>query len=221
MTKLGEAWIDSPERRALESSLVIACAPPLGGLACGAAGVIAATEGPSNVIHRAERALYPGDYFTMRKLGDPESDSPILTLFRKAMLDELPQAIDILQGRMSLIGPRADKPTHIANLFDAIEDDKLRERWAEVRAKQKPGIISSYAIESHSRNLEASPEYVRFSADETLRRNALRRARLDIDDFDRASLRHDVRLLGAAGLMVKGNYLRYFHNTRQRKLQTA
>jgi lipopolysaccharide/colanic/teichoic acid biosynthesis glycosyltransferase len=125
------------------------------------------------------------------------------------MIDELPQAVDILRGSMSLFGPRADKPEHIDDLFGAIEDEELRDRWLEARSSQKPGIVSSYAIHSHAHNLEGASEDERFSDAEILAQNALQRATLDIRDFEHASLAYDMGLLKAASSMAVGNYAHY------------
>lgn len=117
--------------------------------------------------------------------------------------------MDVWQGSMTLIGPRADKPEHIRQLFDAIDDADLRDHWKEVRFRQRPGIISSYAVHSHRNNLEGLPENVRFSEDEEIAANAALRATLDIADFEAASLAHDAGLIVATAKMAVANYAHY------------
>jgi lipopolysaccharide/colanic/teichoic acid biosynthesis glycosyltransferase len=161
-----------------------------------------------------DRSLYPGHRFEVKKIGDPEADDKLLRICRQAMIDELPQVIDIIRGDMTLIGPRADKPEHIEELFASIEDEELRERWRTAREAQKPGIISAYAVHSHSKNLAGDPEYTRFSQSSEIASNALTRAQLDIYDAENASLRHDLRLLGRAARMAASNYLAYYRRMR-------
>jgi hypothetical protein len=209
MSKSGEAWIKSPEKQAFEKGVIASLLPAIGGVTVSAAAVLRVSQRDSRVLQSVPRSLYPGHVFTMKKLGDPDSDSRVQRLLRQAMVDELPQAANILRGSMSLFGPRADKPSHIEELFGAIEDENLREQWLEARSKQKPGIISSYAIYSHAHNLEGTSEYTRFSAEEVLAQNALDRATRDIHDFENASLAYDLGLLRGAGQMAIGNYQHY------------
>ncbi len=211
MPKVGEAWIKSPGKRAFEVAAVGSLSPAIGGAALSTVVLLSASQKPGRVTHHAARSLYPGHIFSMQKFGDPDSNSRVQRLCHQAMIDELPQALDVLRGSMSLFGPRADKPDHIVKLFGAIEGTELQKRWLEARSEQKPGIISSYSVHSHTHNLEGTPEYVRFSGseEEVLRQNAIIRARLDVQDFEQASFAHDRQLLVSAGQMVLGNYHHY------------
>ncbi|HVA10923.1 MAG TPA: sugar transferase, partial [Candidatus Dormibacteraeota bacterium] len=193
MSKIGEAWIKSPEKRAFEVATVGSLLPAIGGTALTTAILLSASQKHDRVTHYVSRSLYPGHVFSMQKLGDPDSNSRVQRWCHQAMIDELPQALDVLGGSMSLFGPRADKPAHIVNLFGSIEGTELHKRWLEVRSEQKPGIISSYSVHSHAHNLEGTPEYVRFSGseEEILRQNAIIRAELDVQDFEQASFSRD------------------------------
>lgn len=203
-------WIESRRRRGLELGLLGIAAPLLGGAAMVASGAIARRYGRGAITTETERSLYPGNRFTVKKLGDPESEDRLLRLCRQAMVDELPQAMDIVRGDMALFGPRADKPQHIEELFAAIEDDRLRERWQQVRSAQKPGIISSYAILSHGNNLNGDPEYSRFGNANARARNAELRARCDVHDYDNCGFCHDISLLAKTAVMAFGNYRQYY-----------
>jgi hypothetical protein len=209
MPKVGEQWIASKDKRALERGILTFLAPAIG-IATFAA--YAATGYDTRSLPRStdvERALYPaGDTFTVRKLGNPASESHIARLCQKTMLDELPQLRAVWKGHMSLFGPRAGKPGHIEALFAALEDDWLRERWEHVRSEQKPGIISSYTIHSHASNLEGLSENARFAGD-NLAENAWLRATLDIHDFNNASFGHDMALLMGTTGMIRANYGHY------------
>ncbi|HVX47939.1 MAG TPA: sugar transferase [Candidatus Saccharimonadales bacterium] len=201
MSRHGEAWIESPRRRTVEKALIAPLMPAARSIA--AAGVVVP------VIHEVPRSSYPGDHFLLKKFGDPEKDTALLRIFRKAMVDELPQILDIWEGSMALIGPRADEPEHIDGLFDAIGDPDLRDRWQAARELQRPGIISSYAVHSHRHNLDALPESSRFSEEEARAANAHLRARLDIADLENASFNHDMRLIAATASMAVANYIHY------------
>lgn len=206
MSSTGEAWIESPQKRATEIALVGPLLP--------AAGGIAVTNRVVQNIYQVERSLFPGDLFMMKKLGNPEREAFLHRWLRRAMVDELPQVLDVAQGSMSLIGPRADTPEHIDGLFDAVasEDPHLHDEWKEVRFAQKPGIISSYAVHSHRHNLEGISESARLTDDEALAANARLRATLDIADFHAASIIHDLRLVRATALMGAANYGHYLKN---------
>jgi hypothetical protein len=146
MSKSGEAWVRSPEKQVFERTIVASLLPAIGGIGMSAAAVLGVSQRDPHVLHDIPRSLYPGNIFTAKKLGDPDSDNRVQQLLRKVMVDELPQAANILRGSMTLFGPRADNPGHVEELFGAIEDENLRDQWLEARSKQKPGIISSYAI---------------------------------------------------------------------------
>lgn len=204
MPKQGDAWIESAQKRRLETAVISPLLP--------AAGAVAVTNRFRQTMHEVPRSLYPGDTFITRKLGDPDQDTPLLRWFRRAMVDELPQVLEVWEGSMTLIGPRADEPEHIEQLFAALEDTDLRDRWQEVRFRQRPGIVSSYAVHSHRHNLEGVSEGARFSEEEARAINARQRATMDIADFEAASFGHDLRLLGGTAAMAAANYGHYARN---------
>jgi hypothetical protein len=210
MPKVGEEWIDSPERRAFEVASVVTMAPLLGFIGGTACGAIRLMDGPAApLITSVERSLYPGDHFTASKLGSLESDSKISVICRQAMIDEFPQFQAVLLGKMSLFGPRANEPEHVDALFGSIEDHPAYGLWLAACIAQKAGIISSYAILSHGFNLEGLTEKARISDEEALRINALKKASLDVQDFERASFRYELGLVSKTLGMSSSNYLKY------------
>lgn len=64
--------------------------------------------------------------------GDPRV-TKVGRILRRARLDELPQAINILRGEMSLVGPRPERPSIVATLQDDIP-------YYRARLLAKPGL---------------------------------------------------------------------------------
>ncbi len=100
-----------------------------------ALGVKLSSPGP--VLYRQRRVGWNGHEFTMYKFrsmpveaekeSGPVWSSPVdgrATRFgsflRKTSLDELPQLINVLQGKMSLIGPRPERPMFVEKYKDEV-----------------------------------------------------------------------------------------------------
>ena len=99
-------------------------------------GVVAAVLGQGlPVFYRAERMGRGGKVFRMLKLRTmvpsaerlgpavSASDDPRITptgrLLRRTKLDELPQFLHVLSGRMSIAGPRPEAPSFLRHYTDA------------------------------------------------------------------------------------------------------
>jgi lipopolysaccharide/colanic/teichoic acid biosynthesis glycosyltransferase len=111
-------------------------------------------DSPGPALFRQERVGRRGRLFRIRKLRtmthDPRHAGPGITVgkderitragqfLRRSKLDELPQLLDVLQGHMSLVGPRPELPQYVA-LYPA----DLREKILSVR----PGITDLASIE--------------------------------------------------------------------------
>jgi lipopolysaccharide/colanic/teichoic acid biosynthesis glycosyltransferase len=112
---------------------------------------------------------------------------------RRTRIDELPQFIDVLQGTMSLVGPRPEVPRYVAHYPPG-----LRERALAVR----PGItdpaslafIDEAALLAQAADPEA--EYIHVILP--------RKLRLAADYAERASLRTDLLVLWrTAGVLLR------------------
>jgi len=113
-----------------------------------AIGVKLTSQGP--VFYRQKRMGWNGEAFTMYKfrsmkiheekngtITQAKRDDPRVTPFgaflRRTSLDELPQFINVLQGRMSIVGPRPHALEHNEQYKELIDPYMLRH-------KVKPGI---------------------------------------------------------------------------------
>lgn len=111
-------------------------------------------DSPGPALFRQERVGRGGRLFRIRKLRtmahDPSGAGPGITvgqderitragqLLRRSKLDELPQLLDVLQGHMSLVGPRPELPQYVALYPTALRDKILSVR---------PGITDLASIE--------------------------------------------------------------------------
>jgi sugar transferase (PEP-CTERM system associated) len=84
------------------------------------------------------------------------------SFIRKMRIDELPQLLNVLSGEMSLVGPRPERPSFVAQLKESI-------RFYDVRHSVKPGLTGwaqvrySYgaSVEDASRKLQFDLYYVK------------------------------------------------------------
>jgi exopolysaccharide biosynthesis polyprenyl glycosylphosphotransferase len=134
-------------------------------LACAAAVRL---SGPGPVLFRQPRVGRDGELFVMRKfrsmvldaerqltavrqlneadgplfkLGPDPRVTPVGRLLRAWSLDELPQLFDVLQGHMSLVGPRPPLPTEVESY----------DRWVRGRLRVKPGMTGLWQVSGRHR----------------------------------------------------------------------
>ena len=96
-------------------------------------------------------------------------------ILRKSSLDELPQLINVLQGNMSLVGPRPHAVAHNEQ-FGAVIDEYF------ARHRVKPGI-TGWAQVNGLRGETDTPEKMR------------RRVEFDLHYIDNWSILFDIRIL--------------------------
>jgi lipopolysaccharide/colanic/teichoic acid biosynthesis glycosyltransferase len=137
---------------ALLALVALIVAAPL--LLVAALGVRLSSRGP--VIYRSLRVGRNGGVFTMLKLrtmhveqGDRRhritglQDPRVFAfgrLLRKAKLDELPQLVNVLTGRMAIVGPRPEDPMFVSRYYTELH----RETLAVRPGLASPGSIYNY-----------------------------------------------------------------------------
>lgn len=107
-------------------------------------------DSPGPVIYRQERVGLRGRPFLCLKFRSMRTDAEkdgvarwavqndarvtrVGAFIRKCRIDELPQLISVLKGEMSLVGPRPERPSFVAQLREQIP-------FYDIRHSVKPGV---------------------------------------------------------------------------------
>jgi putative colanic acid biosynthesis UDP-glucose lipid carrier transferase len=90
---------------------------------------------------RSMRAMDDGDVVKQATRGDPRI-TPFGAFLRRTSMDELPQFVNVLQGRMSIVGPRPHAVAH-NELYRQLIKAYM------VRHKVKPGITGWAQVNGH------------------------------------------------------------------------
>lgn len=107
-------------------------------------------ESPGPIIYRQERVGLGGRSFMCLKFRSMSTDAEkdgvarwatkndsrvtrVGAFIRKMRIDELPQLISVLKGEMSLVGPRPERPSFVAQLKEQIP-------FYDIRHSVKPGV---------------------------------------------------------------------------------
>lgn len=169
-------------------------------------------DSPGPVFYRQERIGRGGRPFRIHKfrtmrdgvagaqitVGADARITRVGAVLRRSKLDELAQLIDVIEGAMSLVGPRPEVPRYVAMYPPALRDKVLSVR---------PGITDIASLEYRqesellARAADPEREYV-----EVLMPAKLKLAAAYVDQ---ASLATDIRLiLRTLGVLVGGLLLR-------------
>jgi exopolysaccharide biosynthesis polyprenyl glycosylphosphotransferase len=187
----------------LSAVLLVVAAPILA-----VAAIAIRLDSPGPVIFRQTRVGRDGDLIVLHKLRTMTvgaeamladlherneragplfkvSDDPRVTRvgrwLRSTSIDELPQLVDALAGRLSLVGPRPALPDEVAAFDDAL---------AAARSRMRPGITGLWQVEARH-----NPSFVAYR-------------HLDLFYADNWSLRLDAVLLAATVQVVVADALR-------------
>lgn len=149
----GHGFVQGPVRTAVKrafdivcSSILLLIASPLMLLTA----IAIRMDSPGGVIYRQERVGLRGRTFMCLKFRSMRTDAEkdgvarwatkddarvtrIGAFIRKCRIDELPQLMSVLKGEMSLVGPRPERPSFVAQLKEQIP-------FYDVRHSVKPGV---------------------------------------------------------------------------------
>ncbi|MEL4506374.1 sugar transferase [Luteococcus sp. H138] len=143
------------------------------------AAVAVAAESRGGVFFRQERVGLHGEPFRIRKFRTmrPSQGGALVTVagdnrvtrvgkvLRASKLDELPQLIDVVEGKMSLVGPRPEVAKYVAQWPEDLRDVILSVR---------PGITDPMSVEfrNESELLAEQEDPERFYVEQLLPRKA-------------------------------------------------
>lgn len=119
-----------------------------------AVGIRLSSSGP--ILYRATRIGLNGEPFTLHKfrtmsMHPPGSGSaitgrddarvfPFGALLRRTKIDELPQLLEVLRGKMAIVGPRPEDPAIVARCYN----DRQKQTLAVRPGLTSPGALFHY-----------------------------------------------------------------------------
>lgn len=160
-TLVGPDWTTSRQKRIIDCIGIAAASPAL--LAVGpatAAGLaVMDRQNPFLTQQRPGLGMTPFDIYKFRTMpiGTPETPSegpndaratPFGKVVRRAHFDEIPQALNILKGDLSLVGPRPLTRPTVEQTLELLSPYEQQE-WLAARSTARPGLTSHYQLELH------------------------------------------------------------------------
>ncbi|MEI7838747.1 MAG: sugar transferase [bacterium] len=193
--KTGNEYLNSQRKRNLDLLGAVALSsiavPVVSGFS-----ILSALDTKDNPFFKQSRVGKNGESFDVRKLrtlsresvdfdptrrGSKDSRASCIgKLMRKTGIDELPQLASVISGEMSLVGPRPIIENDLNYIEEA--DGSLFDDWYEVYSASRPGITGTSQI--YRKNAEHNLDSWRESM------------KLDIQYFETASLKEDIRIIG-------------------------
>ncbi len=137
------------------------------------AAILIKMDSPGSIVYSQRRVGKKGKIFTIYKLRSMRQDAekgvgavwaqkndPRVTLIgkmlRKSRVDEIPQLFNVLQGDMSIVGPRPERPEMVRSLKSMICD-------YEKRLLVKPGITGlAQVVHKYDESIEDVKKKVKY-----------------------------------------------------------
>lgn len=171
-TKHGKDYNESPEKRWFDRVVAVPLLVCMGSAALIAAAAMHKELGDGPTLFIQER--YGSDLDNLVKVPklrtlrgavrntasangyNHSSAGPIGKLVRKAHVDEAPQLLQVLRGKMAIVGPRPLATGEVYNDILANPDipEGLKQQWIDARKTALPGIMAPYSKEQHEPGYE-------------------------------------------------------------------
>lgn len=192
--KVGASWVQSREKRITDLAVTGALAP-IAIPASAVAGAAVSLVDRTNPIFMQDRVGQDGEAIRVPKLrtlpseidesspGHRGYDDPRASIIgrflRKSHMDELPQGLLVLRGKMSLVGPRPMVPADFEATMDELSPTEQR-GWLHALAICRPGGVMPYNLSQHDGSGSAHSFYDRAMIDTEYSRTASRKGDLGI-----------------------------------------
>lgn len=204
-TKHGKYYNKSPEKRWFDRVVAVPLLVCMGSAALVAAAAMHKELGDGPTLFVQER--YGSDLDNLVKVPklrtlrgavrntasangyNHSSAGPIGKLVRKAHVDEAPQLLQVLRGKMAIVGPRPLATGEVYNDILANPDipEGLKQQWIDARKTALPGIMAPYSKEQHEPGYEL---------------DTIHMMEQDVVYAERASLKKDAKVVAATLGMV-------------------
>ena len=204
-TKHGKDYNESPEKRWFDRVVAVPLLVCMGSAALVAAAAMHKELGDGPTLFVQER--YGSDLDNLVKVPklrtlrgavrntasangyNHSSAGPVGKLVRKAHVDEAPQLLQVLRGKMAIVGPRPLATGEVYNDILANPDipEGLKQQWIEARKTARPGIMAPYSKEQHEPGYEL---------------DTIHMMEQDVVYAERASLKKDAKVVAATLGMV-------------------